>query len=62
MLLRFEATITLLPEAVGIVGTVVTKLKSTSDATAVSRVSGTIDYDYCYKIPVGTIKIKTVPQ
>jgi hypothetical protein len=42
--------------------TVVTALNETSDTAGVVRVQGTIDYNYCYKIPIPTITVKTVPQ
>jgi hypothetical protein len=42
--------------------TVVTTDSTTATTASVDRVQGTIDYEYCYKIVIPTITIKTVPQ
>lgn len=42
--------------------TVINTLNSDSDVTGVTRVQGTVNLDYCYKVPVPTIKIQSVPQ
>jgi hypothetical protein len=42
--------------------TLVTTDSTTATTASVDRVQGIIDYDYCYKISIPTITIKTVPQ